>query len=47
MAGSRRWSVTNITRDDIFTLTREATDITGITYIMDYDKEQAERVLDA
>lgn len=47
MAGSRRWSITDITRDDIFSLTREAADVTGITYIMDYDKEQAERVLDA
>ena len=47
MAGSRRWSVTDITRDDIFSLTREAADVTGITYIMDYDKEQAEKVLDA
>ena len=47
MAGSRRWSVTDITRDDIFSLTREAADVTGISYIMDYDKEQAEKVLDA
>jgi len=47
MAGSRRWSITDITRDDIFTLTREATEITGISYIMDYDRETAERVLDA
>jgi len=37
----------DITRDDIFSLTREAADVTGISYIMDYDKEQAEKVLDA
>lgn len=47
LAGARRWNVTDLTRDDIFSLTKEAEEVTGITYIMDYDKEKAEKILDA
>ena len=47
MAGSRRQNLADLTRDDIFSLTRECEDVTGISYIMDYDREKAERILDA
>jgi hypothetical protein len=47
MAGSRRFSLDEITRDDIFALTREAADITGINYIMDWENETSEAILDA
>ena len=47
MAGSRRFDLSEITRDDIFALTREAADVTGINYIMDWENEASEAILDA
>jgi len=47
MAGSRRFSLGEITRDDIFALTREAADVSGINYIMDWEKEASMNILDA
>jgi glutamate synthase domain-containing protein 2 len=46
MAGERKFALEHISRDDIFALTREAADISGISYIMDSDKEEAEKILD-
>jgi glutamate synthase domain-containing protein 2 len=46
MAGSRKFALEYITRDDISALTREASEISGIPYIMDCDKEKAEEMLD-
>ncbi|HUU60587.1 MAG TPA: glutamate synthase-related protein, partial [Phycisphaerae bacterium] len=46
MAGSRKFAVEYITRDDIAALTREAADVSGIPYIMDVDREEAEKILD-
>ncbi|HWJ02240.1 MAG TPA: glutamate synthase-related protein, partial [Verrucomicrobiae bacterium] len=45
MCGSRKFSVEYITRDDLAALTREAAEITGISYIMDHDAAEAERIL--
>ncbi len=45
MAGSRKFSLEYITRDDIAALTPEAAKISGIRYIMDVDKEEAEEIL--
>ena len=45
MAGSRKFALEHITRDDIATLTRDAAEITGIKYIMDIDNEIAELIL--
>ncbi len=45
MAGSRKFSVEYISRDDIASLTREASDISGIKYIMDVDKDEVEKIL--
>ncbi|HHT9125073.1 MAG TPA: FMN-binding glutamate synthase family protein [Candidatus Brocadiia bacterium] len=45
MAGERKFTLEHITRDDIVSLTREAAEVTGITYIMDADKELAEKIL--
>jgi glutamate synthase domain-containing protein 2 len=47
MAGSRKFSLEHMTRDDLAALTHEASEITGIPYIMDVDKEQAEQILNA
>lgn len=45
MCGSRKFGLNHITRNDIAALTREAEEISGITYVMDVDKEEAEKIL--
>jgi glutamate synthase domain-containing protein 2 len=45
MCGSRKFGLEHISRDDIASLTREATDISGITYIMDVDKQEVDQIL--
>lgn len=45
MAGARKFALEYITRDDICALTREASEISGITYIMDVDREEVEKIL--
>ena len=47
MAGSRKFALEHITRDDIASLTHEAADISGIQYILDVDKEEAQKILKA
>jgi len=46
MAGCRKFALGYITRDDIAALTPEASRISGITYVMDVDKEEARRILE-
>jgi len=45
MAGSRKFSPEYISRDDIAALTHEATEISGIRYVMDLDKTEVEELL--
>jgi len=45
MAGSRKFALKYMTRDDLAALTREAADVSGIQYIMDVDKKEAEKIL--
>ena len=45
MAGSRKFSLEHISRDDIAALTREAAHVSGIQYIMDVDEEKMEQIL--
>ena len=47
MAGSRKFSLDYISRDDIAALTHEAADISGISFVLDVDKEQVEEILGA
>lgn len=47
MAGARKWRVDLISRRDLAALTREASKITGIPYIMDAYREEALAVIDA
>jgi len=47
MCGSRKFAMEYITRQDLASLTHEANEISGIKYIMDYDKEEAEKILNA
>ncbi len=46
MAGSRKFSLDYLERNDIGALTKEAAEISGIDYIMDMDKEEAEKILE-
>jgi len=45
MAGSRKFALEYITRDDIAALTPEAAEISGITYVMDVDKAEVDKIL--
>ena len=45
MCGTRKFALSYITRSDVAALTREAAEITGITYITDIDQEQVEEIL--
>jgi glutamate synthase domain-containing protein 2 len=45
MAGSRKFKLEHMTRDDLTALTPEAARVSGITYVMDLDREQAEKIL--
>ena len=47
MAGSRKFACSYISRDDLCALTREAAAISGISWVMDVDREEAERILHA
>ncbi|MFH2120830.1 MAG: FMN-binding glutamate synthase family protein [Pseudomonadota bacterium] len=45
MAGSRKFSLEYMSRDDLAALTREAADISNIQYIMETDKAEVEEIL--
>jgi len=47
MTGARKFNLGFIERDDIASLTRDAAEISGIKYIMDVDKEEAEKILNS
>jgi len=47
LAGSRKFSVDLVSRDDIAALTPEAARLSGITYVMDVDTSEAEKILGA
>lgn len=44
MAGSRKFALQYITRDDIAALTREAAEISGIPFVTDVDQAEVERI---
>jgi hypothetical protein len=46
MCGCRKFALQHNTRDDIVALTTDASKTSGITYIMDADKEDVEKMLD-
>jgi hypothetical protein len=45
MCGSRKFSLELISRDDLACLTHEAADISGIPFVTDVDKAQADEIL--
>jgi hypothetical protein len=47
MCGSRKFALNYISRDDIASLTREASEVSGISYIMETDQEEIARILEA
>ena len=44
MAGARKFTLNSIRRDDIFALTKEAAEISGIDFVMDSDKKEVEKI---
>jgi glutamate synthase domain-containing protein 2 len=47
MAGTRNFNLSTITRKDVFALTEEAAKISGLSYIMDAYREEADKVIDS
>jgi glutamate synthase domain-containing protein 2 len=47
MAGSRKFGLEHMNRDDIAALTHEAAEISGIQYIMDVDEGKVDRILNS
>jgi len=47
MAGSRKFALEYITRDDITALTEEAARISGIQYVADIDRKEVEEILNS
>jgi glutamate synthase domain-containing protein 2 len=47
MAGSRNFRISTIGRDDLMALTPEAAKVSGIPYVMDAYKEEAEEIINA
>jgi glutamate synthase domain-containing protein 2 len=45
MCGNRKFALEYISRDDIAALTKEAADVSGITYITDVDEKEVEEIL--
>lgn len=45
MAGTRNFALTSISRKDLMSLTEECTKVTGIPYLMDAYREEAEAIL--
>ncbi len=45
MCGARKFALEYITRDDLVALTPEAAEITGISYLMDADAAEVDRIL--
>lgn len=45
MCGARKFSLEYLERDDIAALTREAAELSGITYVMDLDREEVDEIL--
>jgi glutamate synthase domain-containing protein 2 len=45
MAGARKFALSHIVRNDLVSLTREASEVSGIPYVMEADREEASRIL--
>ena len=47
MAGSRNFKISTISRDDLMSLTPEAAQVSGIPYVMDAYRQEAERIINS
>jgi len=47
MAGSRNFRLSTISRDDVFALSKEAAEDSGLNYVMDASREEALEIIDA
>jgi len=47
MAGARKFRISALSRNDLMALTEEAARVSGIPYVMDAYREEAERILDS
>ena len=47
MAGTRNFNIPPISREDLMSLTEECTTVTGIPYVMDAYREEAEAILNS
>jgi glutamate synthase domain-containing protein 2 len=47
MAGTRKWNVASISRKDLMSLTEECAKVTGIPYVMDAYREEAEAIINS
>jgi hypothetical protein len=45
MCGTRKFALRHVDRSDIFALTRQAAEISGVSYVMDVDREEVEEIL--
>jgi glutamate synthase domain-containing protein 2 len=45
MAGARKFGLKYISRDDLVALTRKASEMSGIPYVMDSDREEVDKIL--
>jgi len=45
MAGARKYRVSAISRDDVMALTEEAARVSGVSYVMDAYREEAEKII--
>jgi len=45
MAGCRKFALEYVSRNDLAALTREASEVSGITYVMDLDKAEVDKLL--
>ncbi|MFH1639128.1 MAG: FMN-binding glutamate synthase family protein [Chloroflexota bacterium] len=45
LAGERKFRLNLIDRDDLVALTHQAAEVSGITYVMDADKEEVDKIL--
>jgi hypothetical protein len=47
MAGARRFAISAMSRKDLMSLTQECEQVTGIPYVMDAYREEAEAILNS
>jgi len=45
MAGARKFALRYIDRNDLMALTRDAAEVSGISYVMEADQDEVERIL--